>query len=657
MTDQFDLRPWRFPGVAGICRVLAAVVLTIGFASAAPAQEEITTVRELALQGTVESLNGDQLVVTDADGKARLLKIQREAGQPIMLSGEQIPLNAPAQIRVRGLLSPAALLEGMVVEAECRLTASGQIEQVSRLELKPPGSDPAGIRFADNPPAAGQTAAARVGGRIVALNRNRINIDIPRHPSINKNRLTLSTADIEQVAVDFDLTGLVRPGDIVHSVAAAEVSTGDLVVRRLDVELVGVRDEAGLTVDQQLQLKYAHLPDQPLSPREESSRHFVLRTDLSERRTAILLDKLETMVGLVQEYYGDRQRRLRQPIRCIVVSDLTRWDTREFLNSPVIARLPDFDPQGLVDRSVAKIQAGEGMTVYGRIGRDQTAIVYSADNDGVVQHEAVHGYCFLVFGNTGPLWYAEGMAEVGRYWEPDNIAVNANPAIIGYLRESEPLSMATIINARTIDGELWKAYAWRWVLCHMLAHNPNYSRAFHKLGKQLMTDQPASFESAFGNVADEVSFEYLHFLEHLQTGLRADLCAWDWQKTARPLLPGRTVATRVLANRGWQASGLRVEAGVTYRFLAEGQWQLNPVGNPDGADGEGSNGLGRLVGVIMKDFRLSGEFELGADCTWTAPSDGVLYLRCREPLASIADNTGEMEVRITRPGDRDRPLP
>src|SRR5690606_26900406 len=100
-------------------------------------------------------------------------------------------------------------------------------------------------------------------------------------------------------------------------------------------------------------------------------------------------------------------------------------------------------------------------------------------------------------------------------------------------------------------------YAWRWALCHLLANNPNYADRFRPLGLGLLQEQPVSFELTYGAMANEISFEYLFFLEHIEQGLRADLIGWDWSKKFVPLKTSQKAAASVIqARRGWQPSGL-----------------------------------------------------------------------------------------------------
>ena len=83
-------------------------------------------------------------------------------------------------------------------------------------------------------------------------------------------------------------------------------------------------------------------------------------------------------------------------------------------------------------------------------------MVYSCDKVGVVQHEAVHAYCQQTFGDTGPTWYAEGVAELGHYWKKDQPALEIDPVVINYLKNSPPKKMLDIVAAGQITGDSGK---------------------------------------------------------------------------------------------------------------------------------------------------------------------------------------------------------
>jgi hypothetical protein len=100
----------------------------------------------------------------------------------------------------------------------------------------------------------------------------------------------------------------------------------------------------------------------------------------------------------------------------------------------------------------------------------------------------------------------------------------------------------------------------------------------------------------------------------------------------------------VAANRGWQASGAIVSPGNRYDYSASGVWHTSKDGPELTADGQG--GVGQLEGVIFKDYVLSEPFALGSYGSFTPPSEGRLFLRCRDKWNELADNKGAMTVKI-----------
>ncbi|MDA0834154.1 MAG: hypothetical protein O2955_07215 [Planctomycetota bacterium] len=363
--------------------------------------------------------------------------------------------------------------------------------------------------------------------------------------------------------------------------------------------------------------------------RDYFSPHFLVHTDLSAEEAEDLLKRLETMIKLVSGYWG---RPCRQTIECYVVKDLENWPKDAF-------------PAAALD----SLESGGGLTMTTVVtnGNDfqAKATVYAVADRGTPQHEAVHAYCGQSFGTTGPTWYSEGMAEMGNYWNENDHSVNAAEIVIRYIRESEPKSLNEIVNSNERTGDSWQNYAWRWALCHLLEHNPNYRERFRPLGLGFLTKQKVSFEQVYGSMADEISFEYLFFLNHLEAGYRVDLCAWDWKPKFRVLRGTRGQNVKVSAAKGWQPTRVLVDEESTYACEAAGEWSVDAEGAMLTADGNDA-GSGRLIGVVMDDYKLSDEFELGAEVTFTVPQSGQLYVRCRDGWGEIADNKGTLAVKI-----------
>jgi hypothetical protein len=383
-------------------------------------------------------------------------------------------------------------------------------------------------------------------------------------------------------------------------------------------------------------------------PTDYRSQNFYIHTDLSAEDAKDLLERLETMLSIISSYWA---RPCLGVIECYVVEDLSHW------------------PQGMLpEEGLGHVRAGAGVTVITKVSQGGAflakSVVYAVADRGTPQHEAVHAYCGQTFGTTGPVWYSEGMAEMGQYWHKDEFSKNGSAfqsvhihdVVLDYLRGSEPKSLNEIVNGEEFTGDSWQNYAWRWALCHLLANNPNYAPKFRPLGLALLKKEPTSFEAVYGDMAKEIMFEYRFFLKHLEQGYRADLCSWDWKRKFRLPKGSATITAKIKADRGWQPSGVIVAAGVNYEYKAAGTWQTAKDGAACSADG-GKNagekgGGGRLLGVVMNmaDYQLGEPIELGAGGSFKAPADGQLYLRCGDKWGELADNKGTLTVKLKASG-------
>ena len=372
------------------------------------------------------------------------------------------------------------------------------------------------------------------------------------------------------------------------------------------------------------------LSDEPkAAPRPIRSRHFAFLSDVSDREAKTILDKLETMVGLLERYFGRRQPGV---IEGFIVHDLAVW------------------PEGVLTEplGIEKIKEPAGICFTTLLGTERRAMLYACDDPGIIQHECTHGFCHLAFGGVGPLWLAEGLAELGRWWREKEKGVNVDPVILTHLHDADPPALAAITAPNQLPSNDWRDYTWRYALCQMLLDNPNYADRFRTLAVALMEGQPGvSFESVYGPMSREVAFEFAQFLAHVGNGTRADLTAWPWKAKQRKLAPGGVGRAKVKGAAGWQASGVEVEAGAVYVITAEGTCRLATDAEPTGPEGN-SSGRGRLTGALYADFTLSSEIPLGSHTSWIAPADGLLMLRAADAWTDLADNDGTLSITIRR---------
>ena len=261
----------------------------------------------------------------------------------------------------------------------------------------------------------------------------------------------------------------------------------------------------------------------PRGPRR-SLPQLLVHTDLSDREANDLVVELEAMLRQISTYWG---RPMQGTIECYVVRDFD-----------------NFPPAAMDAAGISGIRTAGGVTLM-RTATDGNrylakSVVYASARTEVVRHESVHAYCHQTFGRVGPVWYSEGMAEMGHYWKEGDAAVRVGRREIHFLHENPPKSLAATLSLSQVSGDSWQNYASRWALCHFLVHDPNYAPQFLSMGRGILAGKDISFDQTYAATARELWFEYLLFLEHIDRGYRVDLCAWDWSKKFACLRPGHT---------------------------------------------------------------------------------------------------------------------
>jgi hypothetical protein len=598
------------------------------------AHGQIRVVGELAITGTVETVVKDGITVRSPDGTRHEVRVQGPGQQGVALSDGKL-LSAPAKVQVKAEFPAAGLKPGQHVRFRCRMDGTGKIDgtvgSFDVLDGEKPSFGVVTVGAGEDDPKSKDAVERDVTATVKTALAKRIVVEMPREQAFNKKFVfTCPLADGATARLTTADPARIEPGATVVKLEALKLEMGDVVAKLLEVE-----NQAAKTVadkgDDALERKYRTLSDDPpAQPRLVRSAHFAFMTDVSDREWAVISEKLERMVKALETFLG---RKMTGVVEGFVAKDLGKF------------------PVGLIDDpyGVEKIRRGEGVCMNSRLGNRRHARLYSCADHGVIQHECVHGICHLAFGSTGPTWLSEGLAELGNYWKEGDRAIDVPAPVIACIQNASPKRklLEIAIPGRT-DSGTWQDYAWRWALCHLLANNPNYSSRFVPLALALMEEQPgASFESVYGPVAKEVSFEYDQFLNTLGNGYRSDLTAWPWNAKFQKLGSTGEVKVKIKAQSGWQASRVIVEEGAAYEITADGTWKIAAAGKQLDADGE-ADGRGQLVGAVFSDFTLSKEIPVGTKETLKPPSSGQLFLRCVDTWTELADNDGEITVTIRR---------
>ncbi len=391
---------------------------------------------------------------------------------------------------------------------------------------------------------------------------------------------------------------------------------------------------------------------------------FVLHTDLAFDAARRTLEQMEETLEAAARYFHHEPR---GRIECYVARDIDAWP-RGTLPHP-LARV-------LIDRiGGATLSAPDGRRGQLRV------TVYAFSGEHAEQHEVVHAFCCNCFGETGPDWFKEGIAETlalspGRHSGvccpplrliaikakaiPSPFAIARNHRFMKATSESLQTMLTDHGQAtHAISLDKWTSqndadlagaqlsYDWSWALCHLLVHHSAYRERFQLLGNGYLTGQEADFERMFSPRRRQLEFEFAQFVKNVEQGYRVDLCEWDWDRQATELEPKAGICRRVVANRGYQATGLRVRRDRRYSYQSHGTWTADPSRSPTDADGD-EDGHGRLVAVVMNDYELSEPFHLGVKGSFVAPDKGQLYVRCQDDWGQLADNEGEVTITLRR---------
>lgn len=289
-------------------------------------------------------------------------------------------------------------------------------------------------------------------------------------------------------------------------------------------------------------------------------------------------------------------------------------------------------------------------------------------------HEGTHGFMNTILGSCGPPWYMEGIAELlaTHRWRDGKLRMNYFPAT----REEVPMWGRIKIVRDAYAGFRGKRlreilayggsahrenepYGWCWAAVAFLDGHPAYRDRFRKLPRFVgKPDFNERFIQLFRDQWDEVAEQWEVFVGSLQYGHDLTRTAVDFAP-GKPLPPGGTTVT-VAADRGWQNTGIRLEAGVRYRLTASGRYQVDDEPriwwcSPGGVSIRYWNGLplGVLLAAVHPDHYnydqpspLSRPLRVGLGGRLTPGESGTLLLRINDSPAELDDNAGTLTVRV-----------
>jgi hypothetical protein len=300
-------------------------------------------------------------------------------------------------------------------------------------------------------------------------------------------------------------------------------------------------------------------------------------------------------------------------------------------------------------------------------------------------HEGVHGFMNTVLGGCGPTWYMEGMAEMLATHELNDGRLKLNyfpknreevpewgriKLIKDAVADNRAQSLRTVIEGpRNLQKET-ELYAWSWAAAAFLDRHPRYRDRFRELYKHVRQGDFNQYVlEVFKNDWQELSEEWQVFIAGLEYGYDIPRTAIDFAP-GKPL-PEKGAAVVIAADRGWQNSGIRLQAGVKYQLKASGRYQVANQPKiwwcePGGVSIRYYQGrpLGILLAAVRPEspsMRSQAEpgnekspsgflkpITIGLGTTITLEQSGTLFLKINDSAAELDDNVGEVHVEIAQ---------
>ena len=291
-------------------------------------------------------------------------------------------------------------------------------------------------------------------------------------------------------------------------------------------------------------------------------------------------------------------------------------------------------------------------------------------------HEGTHAFMQWQLKGAGPPWYMEGLAELmGTHrWQDGQLQLAYFPrdrqevdhwGRIKMVRteydEGRGLSLEQIAAYGPTAHLRNEPYGWCWGSSAFLDGHPDYSRRFRQLASHVRDSSSnfaAFFQKTYAGDRRQLDEQWQLFVVNLDYG-------YDLQREAIVYEPvathgGDTVLVTIRADRGWQSTGIQVQAGSSYVLRAEGRYQIDNEPKvwwcePGGVTIRYHQGLplGMLVAAVSDQTQpLSGVTPLarpepiGLEREIQFPQAGTLFLRINDSPAQLADNVGQLSVEV-----------
>jgi len=291
-------------------------------------------------------------------------------------------------------------------------------------------------------------------------------------------------------------------------------------------------------------------------------------------------------------------------------------------------------------------------------------------------HEAAHAFMQTMLGGLGPPWYAEGMAELlaTHRWQDRRLSTRYMPnnrdevpywgrikVVQDEFSAGRALLLRDIMRMTEPAHDDVVRYAWAWAATAFLDGNPMFSTRFRAL-RTTAAGPPSQvvrvFEDSVIQQLRELDEQWRIFVAEIEYGY--DLSRTAISYTGGQALPENGTKVAFKSNRGWQSTGVDLEAGQTYRMSCMGRYVIARDKKdwwcePGGITIRYHRGLplGLVIGTVRPEQwspeqpSLGRPFTVGRGRTFVAPVNGTLYVRVNDSPRELAENKGDVSLEVS----------
>ena len=290
-------------------------------------------------------------------------------------------------------------------------------------------------------------------------------------------------------------------------------------------------------------------------------------------------------------------------------------------------------------------------------------------------HEGTHAFMARWLGGAGPPWYMEGIAELlaTHRWQGGQLTLEVMPRSkeempywgrIKLVKDENAagrgMTLEQIMRYDSRAHRRNEPYAWCWAAAVFLDQHPLTQAAFREL-KGNVQDQSLGFSQ---RLVEKLKPHWPEIVEDWQLFVHDCDYGYDIARAAVVRKPAATLpadggTVTIAADRGWQSTGLRLEAGKTYTLTAAGRYAVGKVPKPWICEPAGvtiryyhGQPLGKLLAALSDlvgeptTTPLAQPQPIGMGGELSPGRTGTLYLKINEAASGLADNSGTLEVMV-----------